>query len=228
MLIDSDFKDYYDTIRTYGVDKTVVYKRKNKLIEERTDFSHVHETYSFKGGYINATAGLVGFCGKLYPFLKTSESYYGAKPSGKDRIFCDYESLDKYLTSMKVKADEKYYPSWKHGSQLKSKEGRKRYFNPEDFKEYEKVFEKHKVPVFWVNSRGIVLSPILRELGFVTVKDPPTAFQEIMQYISGVLGTGERPMVEIADKYKAAAKGHDSPYSFRKPPGSKRGKPRWR
>jgi len=34
--------------------------------------------------------------------------------------------------------------------------------------------------------------------------------------------TPSNPTVEIGDKYKAIAKGHDGRYSFRKPPGGGR------
>jgi len=41
-------------------------------------------------------------------------------------------------------------------------------------------------------------------------------------FISGVLGVQVRPTVEISDKDKQAAKGHDGEYSFKKPPGGGR------
>ena len=67
----------------------------------------------------------------------------------------------------------------------------------------------------------LILNPELRKYDFVTVKDPPAAFQEIYMYISGVLGVPARSMVEISDREKARKHGHDGKYSFKKPPRGK-------
>lgn len=94
-----------------------------------------------------------------------------------------------------------------------------------DFSKF--LFEK-KVPVFayrisgsiWSDETGgLILNPKLANWEFWKVKDPFTAFQEIQQYISGVIGTGGNEPVATDDKYKILSHGFDLKTSFRKDPG---------
>ena len=56
---------------------------------------------------------------------------------------------------------------------------------------------------------------------FYKVIDAFTAFQEISMFIGGVLGIGEKEIVEIEDKYKIGQHGFDK-WSFRKEPSKKK------
>jgi hypothetical protein len=89
------------------------------------------------------------------------------------------------------------------------------------------MFER-KIPVFafsltssrWNNHEGsLVINPNLSAFEFWKVKDPFSAFQEIQQYISGVIGTGGNEPVVTSDTYKIMAAGFDLKTSFRKDPG---------
>ena len=51
--------------------------------------------------------------------------------------------------------------------------------------------------------------------------DTFTAFQEIQMYISGVLGTGEKEIIEVEDKYKIPQHGFNK-WSFRREPTKKK------
>lgn len=208
MLIVSAFRDYYDSIKVYGIDKTVVYNRKI----EKMDFKKGPRMYSigfFQKEPFQGTR-IIGFCGKLYPLLqKNNVIIYDKKHA---------------LSSIK----ENYY------SREVSECFGEALTNPQLLK----IFTQYKVPVFIYGdyldgkytrgeSKQLILNPKLKDWGFQSVQDPVTAFQNIYMYISGVIGIPESPMVKINDKEMAKKKGHDSPYSFRKPPG-KRGKKQWR
>jgi hypothetical protein len=51
--------------------------------------------------------------------------------------------------------------------------------------------------------------------------DSFTAFQEISMFLGGVLGAGEKNIVEVEDKYKITQHGFNK-WSFRKEPEKKR------
>ena len=69
--------------------------------------------------------------------------------------------------------------------------------------------EKRK-PLWKIDSTG------LKEIGFATVLDSYTAFQELSMWVGGVLPRNPHPMVEITDdKIKVAKHGMDK-WSFRK------------
>lgn len=69
-----------------------------------------------------------------------------------------------------------------------------------------------------ISTLKITTNPVLKDLGFQSSVVPYMAFQEISQFIGGVLGVGHPKMVEISDRDMQNAKGFDHPYSFRKEP----------
>lgn len=210
MLISSTYRDYYDSIKAFGVDKTVVYNR----TEERLVLKKGPKMYSswFSNGSMHATR-IIGFCGKLYPLFEKK---------GKFLIYDKEEALKNLSESF----------SWyrKDIEQCFSE-----YLtNPELLK----IFIDKKVPVFIYGDyltgdhnsgkqKELILNPKLKNWKFQSVVEPVTAFQDIFMYISGVIGIPEAPMIKISDKEMAKKRGHDGKYSFKKPPG-KRGKKSWR
>lgn len=96
-------------------------------------------------------------------------------------------------------------------------EGQKRFFDPKSHAEQDVAFLRYKCPVFVFQDMRYVLNPRLADYHFQKVKDSFSAFQEVFQYISGVLGTNENPMVTISDKEKRDKKGFDN-WSFKKRP----------
>jgi hypothetical protein len=208
MLIVSKFHDYYDTIKSFGIDKTVIYRR----TEERIIFKGGPSMYSegLFGSVPFAGARLIGFCGKLYPLLKVG-----------NKIIYDREEALKRRKN-----------SW-HKNDLNDC-----FLEDINNKALLSIFAKKNTPIFIYGdyldgkyepckAKELIINPKLKDWGFQSIKDPVSAFQDIYMYISGVLGTSHVDMPEFSDKLKAQAKGHDDKYSFRKPPG-KRGKNRWR
>lgn len=221
MLIVSRFHDYYDVGMKLGIDKTCVYQRDIKIIKNGFFKPCEHKV---NGGW---KYSVLAFCGKFYPFVYT----YEVGSPIPTVIWTAEEAL------VTIGATRKKKWSWREYD-LESEEGIKKLFST-DFQSFGEFFHTHKTPVFGFvppvkSYRGkqspyesLVLNPCLKDLKFFKVKDPVTAFQEISMFISGVIGVPSKPVVEVSDKVKAASRGHDGEYSFKKTPG-KRGKNRWR
>ena len=67
------------------------------------------------------------------------------------------------------------------------------------------------------NHSKFIITPLLKNYEFYKVFDSFQAFQEVMMFMGGVLGRGEKEIVEVADKYKIGQHGFDK-WSFRKMP----------
>jgi len=70
------------------------------------------------------------------------------------------------------------------------------------------------------NNRKFFINPVLKDYEFYKIFDSYQAFQEIQMFISGVLGSKEKDIIMIEDKYKIASHGFDK-WSFRKEPEKK-------
>ncbi len=239
MYVISKNKDYYDgVVGSVGMDKTIVYER---VIDEITDNAKMpkefkHTRFSWEGNnpflsvcyaqidhkktkkYKYVRGFIVGFCGKLYLGWKFE---YKAKTwdveigrhvdvTNTDIIY-GYENAKKYL-----KAD--YWRS-NLGDDIRYVES----YDPIE------LFRKYKTPIFIFdsdsrsprNDNAFIINPNLKEFGFYKVVDAFTAFTELQMFISGVLGTGEKEIIEVEDKYKIGQHGFDK-WSFRREPSKKR------
>jgi hypothetical protein len=247
MLIVSKFHDYYDTASIYGVDKTCVYLRTEEKIEIKgrdwRSAPHVtlkdgtqfllgkvasYETKKFVGVEYEFKKAILGFCGDLYPIIKVEKQVSG----GPKEIVCFYDepSFREYMTDegLNEKKSKYRYGSWyRERFDIDSDQGLHNFFDPNRWTQLEGLFAAFHVPCFVLRERTLKLNPNLKELGFMKIEDPQTAFQNIYMYMSGVLGAPPKPSKPIDDKVMAASKGHDGQYSFKKPPG-KRGKNKWR
>ena len=100
------------------------------------------------------------------------------------------------------------------------------FFDKQTWSKYKNLFIDKKVPLFALTNEKIILNANLKDYRFAKIKDPFTAFQDIMMYISGVLGVGEPEMVEISNNDMRDKKGFDD-WSFKKHPDDTK-KPRRR
>lgn len=203
MYIISKFRDYYDTAATYGIDKTCVYERTEKVIPYRLEEAHSrvlreHSSW-FDDGLI---CGVIGFCGQLYPVANT--------PNAEPTIY--------YAKTEVPEAAQKTFRSYLYGPNID-------FWDAGEWSCLKPIFQDHKAPVFLIqkNSRKVelVLNPCLKPFEFYRIKPSAQAFQEIFQYISGVLGVSTNPMASISDKKMAEKKGFDE-RSFKKDPGGKK------
>lgn len=226
MLIVSKFHDYYDSAATYGIDKTVVYKREmaEKPIERyRRDIPRP-EHFDFGDKVVDISFHLIGFCGKVYPAIKFEES-----DETSNTVYA-YEYFESVAASYSIPIDTKakltgwssfrYWRGGVHSAFIKQ------WFNNDWTKEFGGKFVELHQPVFVINSgdqRLVLLNGYrLKDFNFAKVKDPATAFQELYMFIDGVLGQPKDIPSKQTDKEKAASHGHDGPYSFKRPPGGKK------
>lgn len=231
MLIVSKYKDYYDSAVGMGVDKSIVYERKEEDIHDKyfyfyeelgykqkySGISGIYEGIlrSFSTGYgwydndFDSMVRVIGFCGKLYPFFEFIEK-------------------EKDSEGLITKTSEFVFDRDKIIDRLKLKKGRKaELINEWDLlvgKDPIEIHRKFNTPVF-IHKHGrrndvqLTINPVLKDYKFVRVFDPYTAFQEIQMFISGVLSTGDDvDQIKMNEKDKVNQHGFDEKYGFRTRP----------
>ena len=233
------FNDYYDgVVGTTGVDKTIVYERKTVIEEDphkfiqpftgirswvkrdKTSFhsidKHPVEKLSI---YMASSPFIVGFCGKLYIGWKFYQNIEDSFATNMNTfITYDLEFIKKEVVNA----------SW-GGNLIDDIDNILTYNSIEIFRklktpifiydtDYDRKFIKRNSP-----SKALITNPILRDYQFYKVMDSYAAFQEIQMFIGGVLGVGEKEIVEVEDKYKITQYGFDK-FSFRR--GKANGKKR--
>jgi len=228
LILNHKKKDYYDgVVGTTGVDKTIVYNRDVIELDEKERpkiFHPVGHSFKFQkeNGFVNLnnygiksefskeiqaySYFIIGFCGKVYIGWKI------------------YNIVNK-LFDVKITYDLDYMKSV-----LKPSDYRGNFMEDVDYiQNYNaiKLFRELNAPIFVYDSdykrteiygRGnskFFVNPNLGEYEFYKIFDAFQAFQEIQMFIGGVLGTGEKEIVEVADKYKIQQYGFDK-WSFRK------------
>lgn len=217
MLIVSDFHDFYDSISKMGIDKTVVYNRKTELLTHAIEI-RLPPTETTKN-VLEVQKFIIGFCGKLFPIV----SIYRWATHTHSCFYTADECLN--LVGFRKQYKSKIMRSWYGSFSLSDKAEVGKFFDPHTWHSLLPLFQQYKVPVFFVGNifeehrKNLMLNPKLETFGFMKVKDPQSAFQDIYMYISGVLGIVTKPMIVVSDKCKQAASGHDGFYSFKRPPG---------
>ena len=247
MYIISKHKDYYDGVAgSTGIDKTLVYERNQIEIENQKEMpKEFHGNFGWSRNYDNhflnlgysdterhckkyekAKFFLIGFCGKLYlgwRLLYSVEEFDVEKGAmtkvPKVDIIYGYENVKDFIRG----------GFWRH--------------NFKDDVEYVlnydpiNMFREINAPVFvydndavikrgdygrQLNSGIFIVNPILKDFEFYKVVDTFQAFQEISMFLGGVLGRGEKEIVEVSDKNKITQHGFDYKWSFRKEPENKK------
>lgn len=247
MLIVSKFHDYYDSAMGFGVDKALVYTRSQEtggiVRLPRAHFGPHEERHRKTNGeqiYIKSEIVPLVFCGEVFyrhvALVKVSfgERYF------PDRHFTHHSK--KGLLSaiykeygLSEKTDDK--PRWM-GSRWELKDDGITFEEALANQDLIALSIREGTPVFLLRNlkhgekdpfaRGIEIgprdvtfvvekNPSLKELGFFQVKDPYQAFQDIAMFLGGVMGVGDRPMVQLSDKEVHQKHGFDK-MSFRKAP----------
>lgn len=241
MLIVSKFHDYYDSALSGGVDKTIVYER--HTIEDEIEAKIDNDFYPHIPLHDYFNRIIIGFCGKMYyglqpdPTMFTDEekefskvTYWSTKELLSQKVF--HNRFDKVLDK-----DANRYSRWANWEDNTIRQEIDRFFAGNATEKYSHIFTDNKLVCFRATPAGsyttylrqvhrdiskrtlaIIINPELKPLNFVKVIDPYTALQEIMMYISGVLGSPNRPMVQIGDIDILEGKGFDKKTSFRRGP----------
>jgi hypothetical protein len=211
MRLHTDFHDYYDNAVGYGIDENVHYNRFTKEVE-----FHIKSQFDFPR---HRNTGLLGFCGKIYPFIevKKFDRKYDDEYASDDYKIVEYfhaYNLEEYQIKESDWADYSddfggYYDHW---GDIKLKQ----FFVDWNYQS-DGIFLEYKVPI-WVakldESKGLI-NPKLKDYGFDRIKDSFTAFQEISMYLSNIL-VEQKEVAVIEDKYRIEQHGFDLKTSFRK------------
>ena len=237
----SPHRDYYDSIMSQGHDDTVIYQRKPEILLDiqresifKTNLSNplLDKFYPLSSGshwsprsgkqwkaeFENVTVLLAG---KAYGGVRVHLSSITGLPSQKSDSFYDRVSLEAHLISHGIATGGFEYKRihWYRNEQSANRSVSEQ-LNFKAFPMLDLAIE-FNAPVLVCleasNQHVVVLKNTnLKEMQFYKVMDPFTTFQEIDMFISGIMAPENRPMVQIADKYKIQEHGFDK-FSFRKP-----------
>lgn len=246
MRIISKKRDYYDTALGYGIEKDRIFNRKFEEIRFsnflgkneyenifkdflslnnlNTFMFRVPDFFDFK--IINVKRNILFFCGEYHPYLKI-------KIENKNKIselfFYKFGDLEDFLKDSLRKGNQKEFEEyWNRNS--------KRFiaFNKKSIVDFFNIKIKNCIDFFHilnasyfsisynlsitgrVSQYEIDIYPTLIDIGFQKIKNPYECFQDISQFLFGVLGTKENETIEIEDKYKIESHGYDIKKSFRK------------
>lgn len=238
MRIISKFKDYYDIGLNKGVDKTIIYNRVSNCLDvvpsirfDKKNETQIDEVKISK--YLTSIKDssrfelrpfYVGFCGKLYLGLRNHKglNIYSSE---------DYQKLltEKYLSNPFINTYKRSFGKYLgYEKNLLSHKNVDQIFDEFGVREIgDELFSEYNTPIFIIYSNflkinwSFEINPMLKSYDFVKVFNPYSAFQEISMYISGVLGIGEKPIINISDRDMLYKHGFDK-YSFKTSKGKKK------
>lgn len=226
MRIIADKHDYYDKCISFGVDPTIVYVRKPG--EEQLKRWPFPWMLDIDIG-LSFTHYVIGFCGKIYPCIRTGTSRYG----DQNEIitiekFCYTEKdIDSFVRANANKKQlAKFYGEDRRVTPIQALLAK---FFAECKRQqdaFKAMFEERRSPVFVARQPHIrrwgeftvEWDVLLKEYEFYRVFDFTRAFQEVFMFM-GNLAQPQKPMPVISDEAKVQAHGMDK-WSFRRPPGT--------
>ncbi len=213
MRIISDFHDYYDIVQKYGIDLGITFQRK----QEHHDIKFPWPSSSYKNRRKSKNATIpyisrlffLGYCGKLVPcFLQITKK---ALQNYKDWDYISsYDSAYSYGEESNNLGFHMYDLDSAYDNDPTIE------YNKEELKQlsnqnHSKWFYDYNTPVFLIYRTDfyhknnltpdvLITNPILEDLDFRHQKDQWTCYQDISQYISGVLTTEANPTIQISDR----------------------------
>lgn len=230
MLIISKFHDYYDHVQQAGVDKSVVLHRESKEVQipSGIKFSNMQlasidkrgdrvASYNFVSGRVFRLEWLF-FCGKAYPKIFSFDKEYNSEVRNNIKFYDTLEEAEK-----DIPASSHYFNSknWNTGKilahQVREILAMSREIDSEVFRAVKAPYfvYKNRDPRVHYSEKGkVIVFPVLNNYTQFLNLDAYSTYQEIEMYCSGVLGVGEKEIVEISDIHKRDSKGFDK-YSFK-------------
>lgn len=179
----------------------------------------------------------IGFCGRLYPFVS-----FVTQQEGQDRqrnTFYQSKSFTKHLEKLLVKFPKSRFVNEFYQCEPPTSREISNYLSHPVFQQdYVSWFQQLKAPIFLftddlsdyteakedkvvINKSNlvyVVTNPVLKALEFYKVLDTYSCFQELSQFLSGVLTFREDIKDNLSDKDKIRQHGFDLKYGFRKRP----------
>jgi hypothetical protein len=215
VLIKSSFSDYYDGVAGMGVDRSICYLRYPKT--ESTD----RFRFDRLPNYFPDDIGKIG-----ESYRETDIAYWNHK------LLCEFYIIGfcgSYVVGLSTPSHSRVYYgeeilklNWQDGSYHYLGERQRVEDLVSKFHETkdDRLFQEFGTPIFLAKpdrqSCQCQLNPCLNDLQFYKYQDAYSAFQSIQGYISGVLGTTSKPVVEISNNSKIIKAGFDLKTSFRK------------
>lgn len=213
MKLHTDFHDYYDNAVGYGIDENVHFNRFTKKVE-----IHIKSQFDFPR---HRNAGLLGFCGKIYPFVEVKK--FDRRYDLYEYSWDDLKLLERYF-AYSFEEYERKKSEWgkftdvfeyqDHSRKIKLKQ----FFIDWNYQS-DDIFLEYKVPIWTIsldlNQNNGVINPKLKDYGFDRIKDSFTAFQEISMYLSNIL-VEQKEIAVVEDKFRIEQHGFDLKKSFRK------------
>jgi len=173
---------------------------------------------------------LIGFCGKLVPAIRFN---YNKKGITKNSVVLyNAQTIIEYFNKLKRKYKELHFTNSLYGYPYEEPDQKtlNTFFKQRIFEQnYHQWFQNFGAPVFIFskeiirkfegtrkrNGLYVALNPSLKALEFYRVKDSYSAFQEIAQYLGGVLTKRESIENKLSDIDKIKQHGFDVKYGFR-------------
>lgn len=250
MRIISPFHDYYDSVQKYGSDPECRYIRKHTEHKE-TILSNIADSLPGRpnmGININTYTLLIfGIAGAIYPALQFMYTRNNKENKAEcRRIVYTIQDLDAFALEQPASRNMVEYWRRRHVIHYFSDTDRNNFnhknlalfFNTWSGKRIDdNTFIRLGAPVFLESyslSSGLIgrhhtctvhINPRLADYEFYRVMDPVTIYQNIYQYLSGVIGNNMDPADSIPDRTKIMKHGFDD-WSFRTRGGTKRRKGR--
>lgn len=233
MRIISKFHDYYDHVQAYGMSDTV-YERKEVEMEISKEITEAIKDGRFRSEYSNKKKKesytirgcLVGVGGTIFPAIKITVSRSNVYPSKHIFVYTIDELANVLHGSQKQVG---YWVERNNNRYVNSVDDLKHFKNffEHDWSKLTEIFYTYNVPVFVIqiasrsDGHEWTLNASLKDVEFYKKHDTYKTFQNIEMFVSGVLKTPVKPMVEISDTDMRDKKGFDK-WSFKKMPTKKR------
>lgn len=227
MRIISKWHDYYDTIQKHGMDAQCVYIRDTEFhhydeVVKRNRYGHRDNL--LRDHVINNeqfSVVVIGFCGRLYMCWHQRKTLINP-----GKTIYSTEDLKNLLAE--EKKARKYWRYYKNITNMQEAEqvwaGDIERMN----REKRDIFQEIRAPIFLLRTKDsgpvIEVNPKLSDYEFYRIVEPYSAFQNIHQYLSGVLGGVRETIPEVSNNDMIEAKGFDLKESFRKPPSKRKRK----
>jgi hypothetical protein len=226
-------KDYYDCMQALDEDRQSLYIRKPITLElgKEWPFPHIEHGWGYWHPFrIHINEHIIGFCGKIYPFLLVSK-WFTDHPSPTAWRCWDLGGVDQFMKNHLSEAgwqqyldkDRKFRRTGPHLYKHERRPAFKAFFEECERRrgDWLKLFESRRCPIFVAirhkhDRSEITYDAMLKPYEFFRTFDPPTAYQEILMFMNN-LAVPMKPIPEVDDVTKAEQKGFDK-YSFRKDP----------
>jgi len=231
MRIISDFRDFYDCMQRSDGEREPLWLR-NPVTEEFKPEKYPLPRMPDPHGRIWTIQRIIGFCGKIFPFLEMHDSRgaYGSRT-----VLCaDPESIDRFIKEdLPQDYQDDFFAPPRSGRGFWL--GLRRQVVRDWFAECGKksgsfgdLFARNRSPVFVASFPGkglggdatMTFNASLKGLGFQKVFPPAQAYQEIRMFLDN-MAVPHKPLPKLDDITLAEAKGFDK-FSFRKDPIRKR------